>query len=104
MSKRFDWMSHLGFEVVSDDIDVYLDIEGDQREADQYHSILWDVMGELKAQRDELLEAAKLVLAWYEAEENHGDTDFFQRMQMCRESEDAVRAAIAKATATGEAS
>ena len=46
----------------------------------------------------EMLEAAKLVLEWYEAEDNHSGTDFYQRMQMCRDSEDAIRAAIAKAT------
>ena len=52
----------------------------------------------LIAAAPELLEAAKLVLEWYEAEDNHSGTDFYQRMQMCRDSEDAVRAAIAKAT------
>ena len=46
----------------------------------------------------DLLEAAQLVLAWYEAENDHSKADFYQRMQMCRDSEDAVRAAIAKAT------
>ena len=55
----------------------------------------------LAAERDELASrvaelegAAKLVLAWYEAEENHGDTSFMQRVEMCRESEDALRAAL----------
>ena len=52
----------------------------------------------LIAAAPELLEAAKLVLKWYEAENNHSGTDFYQRMQMCRDSEDAIRAAIAKAT------
>ncbi len=52
----------------------------------------------LIAAAPELLEAAKLVLEWYEAEDNHSGTDFYQRMQMCRDSEDAIRAAIAKAT------
>ena len=52
----------------------------------------------LIAAAPELLEAAKLVLAWYEAEDNHAGTDFYQRIQMCRDSEAAVRAAIAKAT------
>lgn len=56
----------------------------------------WDA--HLIAAAPELLEAAKLVLEWYEAEDNHSGTDFYQRMQMCRDSEDAVRAAIAKAT------
>lgn len=52
----------------------------------------------LIAAAPELLEAAKLVLEWYEAEDDHSGTDFYQRMQMCRDSEDAIRAAIAKAT------
>lgn len=53
----------------------------------------------------ELEEAAKLVLDWYEAENDHSKTDFYQRMQMCRDSEDAIRAALSKArpnTAEGE--
>ena len=45
----------------------------------------------------ELEEAAKLVLDWYEAENDHSKTDFYQRVQMCRDSEDALRAAISKA-------
>lgn len=52
----------------------------------------------LIAAAPELLEAAQLVLAWYEAENDHSKADFYQRMQMCRDSEDAVRAAIARAT------
>lgn len=54
----------------------------------------------------ELEEAAKLVLDWYEAENDHSKTDFYQRVQMCRDSEDALRAALSKArpnTAEGEA-
>lgn len=51
----------------------------------------------LKAQRDELLVAAKLVIAWYEAEDDHSKADFYQRLEMCRASEAALRAAIAKA-------
>ena len=53
----------------------------------------------------ELEEAAKLVLDWYEAENDHSKTDFYQRVQMCRDSEDALRAALSKArpnTAEGE--
>lgn len=44
----------------------------------------------------ELEEAAKLVLDWYEAENDHSKADFYQRMQMCRDSEDAIRAALSK--------
>lgn len=48
-------------------------------------------------QRDELLAAAELVLAWYEAEEDHSkEPDFYKRIDMCRNSEVAIRAAIAK--------
>jgi len=47
----------------------------------------------------DLLEAAKLVIAWYEAEDDHSKADFYQRLDMCRQSEDALRAAIAKAEA-----
>lgn len=52
----------------------------------------------LIAAAPELLEAAQLVIAWYEAEEDHSKADFYKRMDMCRESEAAIRAAIAKAT------
>jgi len=52
----------------------------------------------LIAAAPELLEAAKLVLAWYEAEDDHSNTNFYQRMEMCRTSEAALRSAIAKAT------
>lgn len=52
----------------------------------------------LRAAAPELLEAAKLVIAWYEAENDHSKADFYQRMEMCRQSEVACRAAIAKAT------
>ena len=45
----------------------------------------------------ELEAAAKLVLDWYEAENDHSKADFYQRMQMCRDSEDAIRAALSKA-------
>jgi len=45
----------------------------------------------------DLLAAAELVLAWYEAEDDHSKADFYQRMQMCRDAEIAIRAAIAKA-------
>lgn len=44
----------------------------------------------------ELEAAAKLVLDWHEAENDHSKADFYQRMQMCRDSEDAIRAALSK--------
>ena len=49
---------------------------------------------ELASRVRELEGAAKLVLAWYEAEENHGETTFMQRVEMCQEAEDALRAAV----------
>jgi hypothetical protein len=50
----------------------------------------------VEQQRDELLEAAKLVIAWFDAEDDHSKADFYQRIEMCRTSEAALRAAIAK--------
>ena len=50
----------------------------------------------LIAAAPDLLEAAKLVIAWYEAEDDHSKADFYQRMEMCRESEAALHAAIVK--------
>lgn len=47
----------------------------------------------------ELVDAAKLVLAWYEAEDDHSKADFYRRLDMCRESEAAIRSALAKAEA-----
>ena len=52
----------------------------------------------LIAAAPELLEAARLVIAWYESEDDRSTADFYQRMEMCRLSEIALRAAIAKAT------
>jgi len=46
----------------------------------------------------DLFDAAKLVLAWYEAENDFTkEPDFYKRVEMCRVSEVALRAAIAKA-------
>lgn len=60
-----------------------------------------EMLRDLIAERDalagrvaELEAAAMLVLAWYEVEENHGDTTFMRRVEMCQESEDALRAAL----------
>ena len=51
----------------------------------------------LIAAAPDLLKAAELVIAWYEAKEDHSKADFYKRIDMCRESELAIRAAIAKA-------
>jgi hypothetical protein len=51
----------------------------------------------LIAAAPDLLEAAKLVIAWFEAEDDHSKADFYQRIEMCRTSEAALRAAVAKA-------
>ena len=58
-------------------------------------------LGDVMRERDALLKAAKLVIAWYEAEDDHSKADFYERMGMCRESEAACRAAIAKAVGGG---
>ena len=43
-----------------------------------------------------LVDAAELVIAWYEAEDDHAkEPDFYKRIEMCRASEDALRSAIA---------
>lgn len=56
------------------------------------------LLNEVIKERDELLSAAELVLAWYEAEDDHSkEPDFYKRIEMCRQSEIAIRAAIAKA-------
>ena len=51
----------------------------------------------LMAAAPELLEASMKVLEWFEAEDDHSKADFYQRMQMCRDAEEMIRAAIAKA-------
>ena len=52
----------------------------------------------LIAAAPELLEASMKVLEWFEAEDDHSKADFYQRMQMCRDAEEMIRTAIAKAT------
>lgn len=54
------------------------------------------------AQNDRLLKALQLYIRWIDAEKDHAGTDFFMRMQMCAESEDVARAAIAAATEEAE--
>ena len=52
----------------------------------------------MRSAAKDLYEAAKLVLAWYDAEDDHSqEPDFYKRIEMCRASESAIRAAIAKA-------
>ena len=52
----------------------------------------------LIAAAPELLEASMKVLEWFEAEDDHSKADFYQRIQMCSDAEEMIRAAIAKAT------
>ena len=52
----------------------------------------------LIAAAPDMLEASMKVLEWFEAEGDHSKADFYQRMQMCRDAEEMIRAAIAKAT------
>lgn len=61
---------------------------------------LQEANARLIAAAPDLLEAAKQVLAWYEAEDGHSKVDFYERVEMCRKSEAAIRAAIAKAEGT----
>lgn len=61
MSKPFDWMEHLGFEVQDAGGVPVINEEGDMREADLCHRVLWDEMVSLKAQRDDLLEALEKI-------------------------------------------
>lgn len=52
---------------------------------------------ELIRQRDELLAAAKLLVEWMDAENDHSkEPDFYKRMEMCILAEESARAAIAK--------
>ncbi|MBQ0917492.1 hypothetical protein KBW71_03485 [Hydrogenophaga aromaticivorans] len=62
MSKPFDWMSHLGFEVQDAGGVTVINEEGDMREADLCHRVLWDEMVSLKVQRDDLFVALKAML------------------------------------------
>jgi hypothetical protein len=79
-----------GMYVVCDPANKCLDPDADTLE-------LHPELEKAAEQRDELLAAAELVLAWYEAEEDHSkEPDFYKRVDMCRESEIAIRAAIAK--------
>lgn len=81
--------------------EIYLGIEGYGIKGvcgGYYGDIENEADARLIAAAPELLEAAKLVIAWYEAEDDHSGTDFYERVEMCRESETALRAAIAKAT------
>lgn len=70
----------------------------DPNEGDNLRGYCGLANARLIAAAPELLEAAKLVAAWYAAEEDHTHTDFYQRLQMCRDSEHAIKSAIAKAT------
>jgi hypothetical protein len=69
--------------------------------ADRKQSELRERAERAEAERDALLKAAKLVIAWYDAVADHSKADFYKRLNMCRESEAACRAAIAKAEGGG---
>ena len=63
MSKQFDWMEHLGFKVIDDGVGIYIYEDGDQREADMCHRVLWNEMTTFKAERDGLLAALEEVFS-----------------------------------------
>ena len=50
----FNWMEHLGFEVQEAGGVPVINEEGDMREADLCHRVLWDEMVSIHAERDSL--------------------------------------------------
>lgn len=73
------------------------DLEQRLSAADSIDTSLSKRITELEAQNKALAGAAKLTIAWYEAEDDHSKADFYKRLEMCRASESALRAAIAAA-------
>lgn len=53
---------------------------------------------DLIAAAPDLLEACKAYFAWVEVEHNHGETTFWERVEMCNNVGALMSAAIAKAT------
>lgn len=51
---KTNWMEHLGFEVQEAGGVPVINEEGDMREADLCHRVLWDEMVSLKAEHDRL--------------------------------------------------
>ena len=54
-----------------------------------------DVIARLTAERDALAAAARLYIAWTDAEDDHSKADFYERIGMCAAAEKATRAALA---------
>jgi hypothetical protein len=51
----------------------------------------------LHAVNQDLLEVVQKYIAWAEAENDHKETTFWERVEMCREVDALARAAIARA-------
>lgn len=98
MSKPFDWMSHLGFEVQDAGGVPVINEEGDMREADLCHRVLRDEMVSLKAQRDALLRSLDRLTHYAECQvkafsSGHCYLDMTLFPSLCKEAREAIAAA-----------
>lgn len=62
---------------------------------EQYARAIAALAGNFNELEKSLLEALELYLKWCEAESNHGNTTFYERIEMCLTAEYAARAAVA---------
>lgn len=63
--------------------------------ADQMQAYATQARADLEAENQRLREALEKYIAWCDAESD-GKVDFWERVQMCRDSEAAARAAMEK--------
>ena len=88
---------HLGFSYAMD----YHDEEFNSVHTEKAYQAWCIATSRQEAKIKALVDAAELVIAWYEAEDDHAkEPDFYKRIAMCRASEDALRSAIALAKET----